>query len=229
MTYYGAGPTSSRKARGRVQWARDRARTETGGVWLGRVKNSWRARSSTDAPPTIRRRAAQFQGWLKRRGREFVGPWRAGQDSRRAQAQGRYARLRSCAVGGTASVSIDSTISTRPARTLSRAAGASNAGEECCTWVTGTTSASTRRAGRQHYNGAVDNATGVAGVLEIAEAFVAQEPAPARSVIFFVPTLEEVGTLGSRYSSRIDHAAGRHQGGDQHGRVHVGGRTANVR
>jgi len=49
------------------------------------------------------------------------------------------------------------------------------------------------------YNGAIDNATGVAGVLEIAEAFVAQKPAPARSVIFFLPTLEESGLLGSRY------------------------------
>ncbi len=49
------------------------------------------------------------------------------------------------------------------------------------------------------YNGAIDNATGVAGVLEIAEAFVAQQPAPARSVIFLLPTLEESGLLGSRY------------------------------
>ena len=35
------------------------------------------------------------------------------------------------------------------------------------------------------YNGAIDNATGIAGILEIAEAFVAQEPAPERSVLFW--------------------------------------------
>ena len=57
----------------------------------------------------------------------------------------------------------------------------------------------TEETGDNIYNGAIDNATGVAGVLEIAEAFVAQQPAPARSVIFFVPTLEESGLLGSRY------------------------------
>ncbi|MEE7560447.1 M28 family peptidase, partial [Xanthomonas sp. Kuri4-2] len=34
------------------------------------------------------------------------------------------------------------------------------------------------------YNGAVDNATGVAGILEIADAFAHQEPRPARSVVF---------------------------------------------
>jgi Zn-dependent M28 family amino/carboxypeptidase len=45
----------------------------------------------------------------------------------------------------------------------------------------------------------VDNATGVAGILEIAEAFVHQQPAPERSLVFLAVTLEESGLLGSRY------------------------------
>ncbi|CAN7570637.1 M28 family metallopeptidase [Pseudoxanthomonas sp. LjRoot143] len=49
------------------------------------------------------------------------------------------------------------------------------------------------------YNGAVDNATGVAGILEIAEAFAHQDPKPARSVVFVAVTLEESGLLGSKY------------------------------
>ncbi|HSM11820.1 MAG TPA: M28 family metallopeptidase [Lysobacter sp.] len=49
------------------------------------------------------------------------------------------------------------------------------------------------------YNGAVDNATGVAGILEIAEAFATQTPAPERSVVFLAVTLEESGLLGSKY------------------------------
>jgi Zn-dependent M28 family amino/carboxypeptidase len=49
------------------------------------------------------------------------------------------------------------------------------------------------------YNGAVDNATGVAGILEIAEAFKHQQPAPERSVLFVSVTLEESGLLGSKY------------------------------
>jgi Zn-dependent M28 family amino/carboxypeptidase len=52
--------------------------------------------------------------------------------------------------------------------------------------------------GDRIYNGAVDNATGVAGVLEIAEAFVTGEP-PKRSVMFLMVTLEESGLLGSKY------------------------------
>src|SRR5690606_39974254 len=49
------------------------------------------------------------------------------------------------------------------------------------------------------YNGAVDNATGVAGILEIAEAFANQETLPERSVVFLAVTLEESGLLGSQY------------------------------
>ncbi|KFN49841.1 M28 family metallopeptidase [Arenimonas composti] len=49
------------------------------------------------------------------------------------------------------------------------------------------------------YNGAIDNATGVAGVLEIAEAFTVQDPKPRRSVVFLLVTLEESGLLGSKY------------------------------
>ncbi len=48
------------------------------------------------------------------------------------------------------------------------------------------------------YNGAVDNATGVAAILDIAEKF-ASGPAPARSVTFLAVTLEESGLLGSAY------------------------------
>jgi Zn-dependent M28 family amino/carboxypeptidase len=47
------------------------------------------------------------------------------------------------------------------------------------------------------YNGAIDNATGVAGILEIAGEF-AKAP-PKRSVLFLAVTLEESGLLGSKY------------------------------
>ncbi|MGX5729329.1 M28 family metallopeptidase [Pseudoxanthomonas beigongshangi] len=49
------------------------------------------------------------------------------------------------------------------------------------------------------YNGAIDNATGVAGILEIADAFAHQDPKPKRSLVFLAVTLEESGLLGSKY------------------------------
>jgi Zn-dependent M28 family amino/carboxypeptidase len=53
--------------------------------------------------------------------------------------------------------------------------------------------------GDQIYNGAIDNGTGVAALLEIADAFAHQQPAPQRSLLFLSTTLEEAGLLGSRY------------------------------
>ncbi|MDB5484068.1 MAG: peptidase [Caulobacteraceae bacterium] len=52
--------------------------------------------------------------------------------------------------------------------------------------------------GDRIYNGAVDNASGVAGVLELARLF-SQAPRPERSVYFIAFTAEEKGLLGSEY------------------------------
>jgi Zn-dependent M28 family amino/carboxypeptidase len=49
------------------------------------------------------------------------------------------------------------------------------------------------------YNGAADNATGVAALLEIAEALASERGELARSVTFLAVTAEEKGLLGSRY------------------------------
>ncbi|MFU8765271.1 MAG: M20/M25/M40 family metallo-hydrolase, partial [Haliea sp.] len=51
------------------------------------------------------------------------------------------------------------------------------------------------------YNGASDNASGVAGLLAIARQLLAQEAAPARSILFLAVTAEESGLLGSKYYS----------------------------
>jgi Zn-dependent M28 family amino/carboxypeptidase len=57
----------------------------------------------------------------------------------------------------------------------------------------------TAEGGDQIYNGAVDNATGVAGIIEIAGKFAGTEPRPQRSLVFLAVTLEESGLLGSKY------------------------------
>jgi len=49
------------------------------------------------------------------------------------------------------------------------------------------------------YNGAFDNASGVAGLLEIARAFAALSERPKRSILFLAVTAEEAGLLGSDY------------------------------
>ena len=59
--------------------------------------------------------------------------------------------------------------------------------------------ASAESGGDNIYNGAVDNATGVAAILEIAEAFRKAPRPPKRSILFLAVTLEESGLLGSKY------------------------------
>ncbi len=49
------------------------------------------------------------------------------------------------------------------------------------------------------YNGAMDNAAGVAGLLDIARSFKARRVKPKRSMLFVFVTAEEKGLLGSRY------------------------------
>lgn len=51
----------------------------------------------------------------------------------------------------------------------------------------------------QIYNGALDNATGTAALIELAEAFKMLESPPSRSIIFLATTAEEQGLLGSQY------------------------------
>ena len=49
------------------------------------------------------------------------------------------------------------------------------------------------------YNGALDNATGTSGLVQMAGAFAALKKAPARSVLFMAVTAEEQGLLGTAY------------------------------
>ena len=56
-------------------------------------------------------------------------------------------------------------------------------------------------AGDSIYNGADDNASGTAALLEVAEAFASLPTPPARSLVFLAVSGEEKGLLGSRYYS----------------------------
>jgi len=53
--------------------------------------------------------------------------------------------------------------------------------------------------GDKIYNGALDNATGCAGLIEIARAFKSLPKPPRRSILFISVTAEEKGLIGSKY------------------------------
>ena len=53
--------------------------------------------------------------------------------------------------------------------------------------------------GDQIFNGAMDNATGISALIEIAEAFLSLEERQSRSIVLMAVTAEEQGLLGSAY------------------------------
>jgi len=57
------------------------------------------------------------------------------------------------------------------------------------------------KTGEGIFHGAVDNAVGTAGLLEVARAFTKVMPPPKRSILFIAVTAEEQGLLGSQYYS----------------------------
>jgi Zn-dependent M28 family amino/carboxypeptidase len=56
--------------------------------------------------------------------------------------------------------------------------------------------------GDRIYNGAIDNASGVGALIEIARAFTSLSVPPKRSILFMAVTAEEQGLLGSEYYAR---------------------------
>ena len=58
------------------------------------------------------------------------------------------------------------------------------------------------QAGDNIHNGAVDNATGIAGLIGIGHAFSALGARPKRSIIFLATAAEEQGLLGAEYYTR---------------------------
>ena len=55
------------------------------------------------------------------------------------------------------------------------------------------------RPGHNTFNGAVDNATGIAGLLMLAQSFARTDPKPDRSIAFLATTAAEPDLLGSQY------------------------------
>ncbi|MDR7100367.1 Zn-dependent M28 family amino/carboxypeptidase [Lysobacter niabensis] len=175
------------------------------------VKNSWSGaqfdlRAADDPAPRL-----QVQGWLSgEAARSLLAS--LGQDLDALYAAAGKRGFRAIPLDAKVSLDLKSRISEKSSRNvIARLEGAKRP-DEAVVYMAhwdhlgnhaheadehgGTTAAGTDDT---IYNGAVDNATGVAGILEIAEAFVHQQPRPDRSLVFLSVTLEESGLLGSRY------------------------------
>jgi Zn-dependent M28 family amino/carboxypeptidase len=83
--------------------------------------------------------------------------------------------------------------------------------------------------GDQIYNGAVDNATGTAALIVLADAFLKAEEKPKRSLLFLAVTAEESGLLGSKhYGENPVYPLAKTIGGINIDAMNVYGRTRDV-
>jgi Zn-dependent M28 family amino/carboxypeptidase len=125
----------------------------------------------------------------------------AGQDFGSLKAKASTREFRPVSLGCSASVTLANAVRKVPsANVVARIDGANPklAGE----WVVYTThwdhfGIGPAVNGDTIYRGAIDNASGTAGLLELARAMKAARPGPARSVLFLFVTAEEQGLLGS--------------------------------
>jgi Zn-dependent M28 family amino/carboxypeptidase len=85
------------------------------------------------------------------------------------------------------------------------------------------------RQGAAVFNGAVDNASGVAGLLMLAQSFSRTQPPPDRSIAFIAFTAAEAGLLGSAYYVENPIIALRQTAGVLNlDAMHIGGPTRDV-
>ena len=165
------------------------------------VRNSWSGAQYDLPPDSDPAPRLPAQGWItgEAAARLFTA---AGLDLDELRAAANRRGFKPVPMDATLSLTLDSTITRKSSRNVVGILPGSDRADEALIYM-----AHWDHLGKHDmpdggdgiYNGAVDNATGVSGILEIAEAFANQAQPPERSVVFLAVTLEESGLLGSQY------------------------------
>jgi len=165
------------------------------------VQNNSNERFNLVTPDKNMGRAA-IEGWISFEAATEMFKM-AGQDYQKLKALAATREFKPVALGLTASVTVKQHMRTvDSANVVAKLTGTDPARKD--EFVTYTAhwdhlGVGTPKGADAIYNGAADNASGVAMVMEIARAFKAVSPAPKRSVLFVFVTAEEQGLLGSQY------------------------------
>ncbi|MBU4253719.1 MAG: M28 family peptidase [Acidobacteria bacterium] len=125
----------------------------------------------------------------------------AGMDFAQAKEDALKADFKALPLGQTLSVSIDNKIRRVVSRNIIAKVPGSDRADECIIYTAHWDhfGRDANLEGDQIYNGALDNATGTAALIELAEAFKALKKPPRRTVYFLAVTAEEQGLLGSEF------------------------------
>ena len=171
------------------------------------VKNSWSGAQFDLAPADDPEPRLPAQGWISAdAARSMLSD--LGQNLDELYAAANKTGFKAIPLKASLSVDLKSTVTKKSSRNVMALLPGTTHPDEAIVYMahwdhlgdhSGGTTAAADPAVDLIYNGAIDNATGVAGILGIAQAFVAQPVAPQRSVLFLAVTLEESGLLGSKY------------------------------
>ena len=165
------------------------------------VEKSWTVEVfDIDTPDGNKDRAA-VEGWITlEKAEELFAA--CGKDFRALEAAASARDFAPVALGAKARFHVENAVRHVPSRNVvARVEGSDPAlASECVVYSAHWDHLGVRDAGEgdRICNGAVDNASGTAGLLEIARAFKAGPP-PKRSVLFLAVTAEEKGLLGSKW------------------------------
>ena len=154
------------------------------------------------APDNNNMHRVKVEGWLQHPVAEEILAL-AGQNLAELEAQAAKASITPIPLGLHASVSIQNSIEFAESYNVGAIRPGSKAADELFIYMAhwdhlGTTAHEEGEEGDFIYNGAEDNASGTAGLLEVAEAWANTSDAPLRTVGFLAVTAEESGLLGSK-------------------------------
>jgi Zn-dependent M28 family amino/carboxypeptidase len=166
------------------------------------VKASWARENFGLAGPDEASRHAPVDAWLTLdRAKALFSACGLGFDALKARAAART--FRPVPLGATASLSVKNTIRTISSRNVIARLEGRDPGlkHEHVMYSAHWDGFGVNRAlpGDQILNGALDNGSGMATLLAVAEAFTKLEGGTKRSVLFFSPTAEESAMLGAKY------------------------------
>ena len=143
---------------------------------------------------------AAFEGWVRRAAAETLFEL-AGLDFEAAKQQAADRAFEPIPLGVRGSLRIRNTLRRIDSQNFAAQVAGAEAPDEVVMYVAhwDHLGRDASLAGDGIFNGAADNATGTAGLIEIARAFMQAPEPPRRSVLFLAVTAEEQGLLGSRY------------------------------
>jgi Zn-dependent M28 family amino/carboxypeptidase len=164
------------------------------------VTGSWSGEQFDLESPDKNAGRVGVEGWFTLEATKAIFQ-KAGLDFEAEKVKAKTAEFRPVPLGVNVKANLENELRTVASKNVVAKVEGSEAAEEVVLYIAHWDHLGTQenREGDNIFNGAYDNATGVAGLVEIARAFAALEEKPRRSLAFLAVTAEEQGLLGSRY------------------------------